>query len=149
MPFNRSGTAEDVPVAKLIFFLKRKPGITPEQFRAHYENSHVRYAQKYIGHLLTSYHRNYPTFAALNPSNVPAGAQPQPYNIGYDAITEMRVKDMAAVEEIGRIFNDPEIQPILKADERKFLDDEATVMIVCDEVDTGIVAVQEPETALD
>lgn len=135
-------------MAKLVFFLKRKPGITPEQFRDHYENSHVRYAQKYIGHLLTGYVRNYPMMAILNPSGVPAGSQPAPYEIGYDAITEMRVKDMAAIEEIGRIFNDPDIQPILKADEKKFLDDKATVMIVCDERDSGISFVQEPHAVL-
>ena len=135
-------------MAKLIFFLKRKPGITPEQFREHYESSHARYAQKYIGHLLTGYVRNYPTFAALDPSNVPEGSEPAPYDIGYDAITEMRVKDMAAVEEIGRIFNDPAIQPILKEDERKFLDDKATVMIICDEVDNGTAFTVEPKPTL-
>ncbi|WP_175425614.1 EthD domain-containing protein [Trinickia violacea] len=135
-------------MAKLVFFLKRKSDITPEQFREHYENSHVRLAQKYIGHLLTGYVRNYPTFAALDPSNVPAGTQPSPHDIGYDAITEMRVKDMAAIEEIGRIFNDPAIQPVLKADERKFLDDKATVMILCDERDTGVAFTQEPTTVL-
>jgi hypothetical protein len=135
-------------MAKLIFFLKRKPGVTPEQFRDHYERSHVRFAQKYIGHLLTGYVRNYPIFAALDPSNVPAGTQPAPYDLGYDAITEMRVKNMAAIEEIGRIFNDPEIQPILKADEKKFLDDKATVMIVCDELDSGTQFTKDPESVL-
>jgi len=135
-------------VAKLVFFLKRKSGITPEQFRAHYENSHVRYAQKYIGHLLTGYVRNYPGFALQDPSSVLPGTTPAPYDVGYDAITEMRVKDMAAIEEIGRIFNDPEIQPILKADERRFLDDKATVMIVCDECDTGVAFTQEPRSVL-
>lgn len=135
-------------MAKLIFFLKRKPGISPEEFREHYERSHSRFAQKYIGHLLTGYVRNYPTFAALDPSNVPEGTDPAPYDVGYDAITEMRVKDMAAVEEIGRIFNDPEIQPILKEDERKFLDDSKTVMIICDEQDTGTKFHVEPEPVL-
>ena len=135
-------------MAKVIFFLKRKPGITPAQFREHYENSHVRFAQKYIGHLLTGYTRNYPTIAFLDPSNVPAGTEPKPYDIGYDAVTEMRVKDAAALEEISRIFNDPKIQPILKEDERKFLDDKATVMIICDEVDTGTAFTREPEPAL-
>jgi hypothetical protein len=135
-------------MAKLVFFLKRKPGITAAQFRDHYESSHVRLAQKYIGHLLTGYVRNYPISAALDPSNVPPGTQPAACDIGYDAITEMRVKDMAAIEEIGRIFNDPLIQPILKADERHFLDDQATVMILCDEVDTGVAFTREPEPVL-
>src|SRR6516162_2624546 len=131
-------------MAKLIFFLKRKAGITHEQFREHYEKSHVRFAQKYVGHLLTDYKRSYPVFAALDPSNIPPGSAPPSYDIGYDAITEMRVKDAGAIEEIARIFNDPAIQPILKEDERKFLDDKATVMIVCDESDTGTAFTQEP-----
>lgn len=125
-------------MAKLIFFLKRKPGITPQQFRDHYENSHVKLAHKYIGHLLDGYHRNYPTFACLDPSNIPEGTEPQPYDIGYDAITEMRVKDQAAVDEIARIFNDPVIRPILREDEEKFLDQKSSVMIVCDEQNTGV-----------
>lgn len=123
---------------KIIYFLKRKPGTSPEHFRAHYESSHVKLAQKYIGHLLIDYIRNYPTFALLNPSNVPAGTAPAPYDIGYDCITEMFVEDQAMVDEIGRIFNDPEINPVLVEDELKFLDRDATVMIMTDVVSTGV-----------
>jgi hypothetical protein len=36
-------------MVKVIFLLKRKAGLTPQQFRAHYESSHVKLAQKYIG----------------------------------------------------------------------------------------------------
>jgi EthD domain len=122
---------------KVIFFLKRKAGLTPQQFRTHYENSHVKLAQKYIGHLVVAYKRNYPQFATLNPSNVPPGSQPAPYDVGYDCITEMWVKDEAALAEVARIFNDPVINPILAADELKFLQREATVMIVSEEIDTG------------
>lgn len=122
---------------KVIFFLKRKSGTTPEQFRAHYENSHVKLAQKYVGHLLLDYKRNYPQFATLNPSNIPAGTRPAPYDIGYDCITEMWVKDETALAEVSRIFNDPVINPILAADELKFLQRDATVMLVSEEIDTG------------
>jgi hypothetical protein len=122
---------------KVVFFLKRKAGLTPQQFRTHYESSHVKLAQKYIGHLIVGYKRNYPQLAFLNPSSVPAGSQPAPYDIGYDCITEMWAKDEAALAEIGRIFNDPVINPILAADELKFLQRDATVMIVSEEVDTG------------
>lgn len=118
---------------KIIFMLKRKPGTTPEQFRDHYENSHVKLAQKYIGHLLKDYNRNYPTFTGLDPS----GGEPKPYDTGYDCITEMMMENQADVDEMTRIFNDPEINPILVEDELKFLDKPSTVMIVVDKVDTG------------
>lgn len=122
---------------KIIYFLKRKPGTTPEHFREHYESSHVLLAKKYIGHLLHDYVRNYPTFALLNPSNIPAGTAPAAYDIGYDCITEMHVADQQTVEEITRIFNAPDINPILVEDELKFLDRDKTVMIMVDVVNTG------------
>lgn len=122
---------------KIIFLLKRKPDITHEQFRAHYEASHVMLAHKYIGHLLIKYVRNYPTFALLNPSEVPEGTTPAPYDIGYDCITEMYVADQAAVEEMGRIFNDPAINPVLVEDELKFLQRDATVMIMSEQVESA------------
>ncbi|MDM8010948.1 MAG: EthD domain-containing protein [Parasphingorhabdus sp.] len=122
---------------KIIYFLKRKAGTTPEQFRQHYESSHVVLAKKYIGHLLTDYIRNYPTFALLNPSEIPPGTEPEPYDIGYDCITEMHVPDQAAVDEMTRIFNDPEINPILVEDELRFLERDKTVMIMVEVVNTG------------
>lgn len=122
---------------KIIYFLKRKPDITHEEFRAHYEGSHVLLAKKYVGHLLDDYVRNYPTFALLNPSNIPPGTTPEPYDIGYDCITEMHVPDQASVEEMTRIFNDPDINPILAEDELRFLDRGKTVMITVEVVNTG------------
>jgi hypothetical protein len=124
-------------MAKIIFFLKRKADVTPEEFREHYEKSHVRLAKKYIGHLIVGYNRNYPTFAILNPSGLQPGTPPPAYDIGYDCITEMHVSSQEALEEIMRIFNDPVINPILAEDELKFLNRAATVMIAVDEVNTG------------
>lgn len=122
---------------KIVYFLKRKNDITHEQFREHYENSHVVLAKKYIGHLLKDYVRNYPTFALLNPSNIPEGTEPTPYDIGYDCITEMYVESQADIDEMTRIFNDPEINPVLVEDELKFLDRDKVVMIMVDVVNNG------------
>jgi hypothetical protein len=36
---------------KVMWLLKRKKGITFEQFRDHYENSHSILGKKYLGHL--------------------------------------------------------------------------------------------------
>ncbi|WP_062380454.1 EthD domain-containing protein [Pseudomonas abietaniphila] len=126
-------------MVKLIFMLKRKAGITPQAFRDHYESSHVKLAQKYIGHLLERYVRNYPVQAVLNPSNQAKATAPVPFTSEYDVITEMYLKDSLAVEEMSRIFNDPDINPILVEDELKFLDRASTLMLVCDQVDTGTV----------
>ena len=125
---------------KLIFMMVRSPGISKGEFRTHYETRHVKLAQRYIGHLLEQYVRNYPTFATLNPSNSPAGTQVAACEFEYDAITEMWLRDSAAVVELTRICNDPKINPILVEDELKFLDRAKTLMLVCEEIDSGVSA---------
>jgi hypothetical protein len=119
---------------KLIFLLKRKPGTTKEAFREYYEASHVRLAQKYIGHLLTEYRRSYPRSVTQNPTEV-GGKTPEPF--GYDVVTEMRFKSDEALAEFEIILKDPKVNPILIEDERRFLDRESVVMLMCEEIDTG------------
>lgn len=124
-------------MVKVIWLLKRKPGITHEQFRHHYENSHVVLAHKYVGHLLTGYHRNYPYEALLSPSSEREDGVVESFQYEYDCITEMRIKDQAAADEMLRIFNDPVIGKLFVDDEHRFLDRKAVVMLRCDEADTG------------
>jgi hypothetical protein len=73
----------------------------------------------------------------IQPEQYAGGSQPASHDIGYDCITELWVKDEAALAEVARIFSDPVINPILAADELKFLQRDATVMIVSEEIDTG------------
>ncbi len=122
---------------KVIWLLKRKPGMSKEAFREHYENSHVVLAHKYVGHLLEGYHRNYPIEGWLAPSSKREDGVVEPFDYEYDCITEMRIKDADAAEEMLRIFNDPEIGKIFVDDEHRFLDRKLVVMLTCDEVNTG------------
>ena len=117
---------------KILWMLKRKPGITPAQFREHYERSHAAIARKHVGHLLLSYTRNYQTEAWGGTATDPAGFRLRPFD--YDCITELVVADEAAFEEMGRIFGAPAASAELIADEHQFLDRDATVMLRCDEV---------------
>jgi 4-carboxymuconolactone decarboxylase len=128
-----------VKMVKLIFLLKRKPGISKEQFREHYEGSHVKLAHRYIGHLLMAYRRFYPVFATPSPSKAPTGSDIKPFEFEYDAITQMEVADDSAMKEMQRIFNDPGTNPVLAENEAKFLDRDATVMTICEEVDDASV----------
>jgi hypothetical protein len=120
---------------KAIFFLKRKAGITHAQFRRHYENSHVKLADKYLGHLMTGYVRNYRTAVRGSRS---LGRQTAQWD--YDVITEWTLPNEEALEEIYRLFADPVIGKAFYDDEEHFLDRDATLVIHCKEedvVDTG------------
>ena len=124
-------------MVKILWLLKRKPGLTHEQFREHYERSHVALAHKYISHLLVGYHRNYPTGGWVSPSSKREDGVVEPYHCEWDCITEMRIRDQAAADEMLRIFNDPVIGKTFVDDEHRFLDRKSVIMINCEEVNTG------------
>jgi len=116
---------------KIIYFLKRKPGITHEQFREHYENSHVQLARKYIGHLMISYKRNYPTSIRASRK---LGLGPTTA-FDFDCITEWTLANEEALEEVYRIFKIPEIGKEFDDDEMRFMDRDALISVVCKEGD--------------
>ena len=87
---------------KMIILSKRRPDLSPEQFRDGYENSHSRLGVELFGHLWASYTRNYiqhgTTFAQRG-----VGDPDGPDEIGFDAITEIVFKRDDALEELGKI----------------------------------------------
>lgn len=128
---------------KVIWLLRRKPGITMAQFRAHYEASHARLAQNYFGDLMLSYKRNYKT--ATWGGGVPTassgadakGAGFGPIDWEYDCIVEWVMPDEAAFEQINRIFADPVIGREFNEDEEHFLDRGSVLLFKCDMADSG------------
>ena len=114
---------------KAIFFLKRKAGLTHEQFREHYE-SHAKLGQDYFGHLLVSYERNYVGTVRRSRSH---GREQAEWD--YDCITEWVLTSEEALEDIYRILRDPVIGQVFYEDEERFLDREALYSVVCREGD--------------
>jgi hypothetical protein len=120
---------------KVIFLLKRKEGITHEQFREHYEKSHAVLGQKYFGHLLTGYVRNY--VGDVRSSRSQGG---RPVAWGYDCVTEFMLPSEEALNELYGLFAHSVIGKDFYDDEERFLDRDAVLSIVCregDVVDTG------------
>jgi hypothetical protein len=120
----------------LVLLLKRKRGMSKEQFRHHYETSHVALAKKYFGHLFLDYRRHY-----VESGLVDDGASlTDTSDAEYDAVTTVVLQDKAAVDEFLRIAALPDLYPILKADEERFLDRPAMRMMFCEEVRTWTAA---------
>jgi hypothetical protein len=123
---------------KVLWLLKRKPGISLEQFRDHYERSHAILGQKYLGHLLIDYKRNYKVATAGGgvPTD-PKGGGLAAQEWEYDCVTEWVMPDEQAFEEIMRLFADPVIGKIFHDDEENFLDRESVFLVKVDMRDTG------------
>ena len=95
--------------------LKRKSGMTFDEFRAHYESNHAKLGEKYFGHLFHSYRRHY----------IPEGmrfSDGAAIENAYDCLTELVFREPGGYAELKRIAGDPEIHRILKEDEAQFLD---------------------------
>jgi hypothetical protein len=112
---------------KLMLFLKRKPGLTRQQFRDHYEKIHVPLGLKYVGHLLADFQRHYPAGMV----NLADGTDA---DCGYDAVSIYSFRDQAAFGELSRIISEPRVRKILTEDEEQFLDRQACRMGQCEVV---------------
>ena len=118
---------------KAIVLLKRRPDLTHQQFRDHYEGVHSKLAEKYLGHLFLEYRRNYPQH--LN-SGEEGAKIPNFAKSPYDSLTEMRFPDRAAWDEAQRIMSDPVIGKIFSEDEERFMDRSEFRVFTCDEFES-------------
>lgn len=116
---------------KMIILIKKKPGMSREDFINHYETSHAVIGKRLLGHLWTKYVRNYPLSLMEY--------QPEDNSIddSYDAVTEIWFKDQAAVDEMARIINIPENNRLILEDEEKFQDRVHTRLLMVEEYDNG------------
>ena len=89
---------------KVIHLIKRKPHLTHEQFRAHFEASHAAMALKFCGHLFVDYQRNYVTTVYGGGDARVEGSGYGPMEWDWDLMSEWTVADEAALNEIYRIM---------------------------------------------
>lgn len=122
---------------KFMVLLKRRPDITPEQFKSHYENNHVPLGEKFIGHLLVAFSRHYPrSMAEFTLDDWTTGRMgDDDVGCAYDAISIYEFRDEAAIAEMAEILKQPEVSSALSKDEKRFLDRAACRMGLCDVIE--------------
>ncbi len=113
-----------------IIMVRRKPGLSPEEFRKGYEESHSRIAVRLFGHLWLSYRRNYLT---TGHNFAQAGETALADDTGFDAISEFVLRDEAALAEMRRIG--AENMAEIKEDEAKWFDQARCWNMACESVE--------------
>ena len=103
---------------KMMVMVKRRPDLTPEQFRDGYESSHAPLAVKLFGHLWLEYRRNY--LKTGRHFGQEHGGAFGPDGIGYDALSEFVLPDEAALAEMGRVA--AENRAMIHEDEKRWFD---------------------------
>lgn len=141
---------------KVLWLLKGQPGISAEQFRDWYENSHAVLAQRHFGQHLIAYRRNYVEDVAMTkPDEYTTGPETpldasvaDPVAVGcrptvdtpvtalaafdYLCVTEWVMPNEAAFDSIMRVFADPEIGALFTADSRPMLSPQTVLIRVTD-----------------
>jgi hypothetical protein len=118
---------------KLVGFLKRKPGMSMEDFRSHYENNHAPLAVNLLP-LMIDYRRSYLI------SDEPFQADHVPGNESkpdFDAVVEIWYLNRAEYEESLETLRRTDVGRQLLEDEERFMDRSAIRLYLTDEVSTS------------
>lgn len=122
---------------RAIHMLKRKPHLTHEQFREHFERSHAPMALKFCGHLFRQYQRSYVGEAFGGDDSRKENSKYGPIEPQWDLLSEWTLDSEQDLYEIYRIMQTPEYDRYFREDEDRFIDRVHTVTMHCVVCDTG------------
>ena len=97
---------------KILLFMKRRPGMTPEEFRDYYENHHAPLCKKYASGM-KRYIRRYLT---AHPT------AETPDDLQYDVITEIWFDDAAAFCGTVKYLSTSLMPDVIVEDEKQLFD---------------------------
>lgn len=120
---------------KMIATMKRKPGLTAEQFREYYETRHKKLAH-HVADYIADYRRSYPVANPAEPESVynPSGAQLiTPDNAPFDCMTEIWFHDERALLGLFETMARPDVASEFEEDEKRFVDRSSTRIVICEE----------------
>lgn len=100
---------------KMVNLLKRKPGMSQEEFINYYESTHAKIGEKYLSRHALHYVRRY-----LKP--LPESIMPPPAEQPFDVVMEIWFRDQAALEACFADLLTAEAQAEITEDENKLFD---------------------------
>ncbi len=101
---------------KTIALLKRRPGMSTEEFRTYYETNHRLIGEKYLRGYACRYVRRF-----LNPTS-DAGTATFGSEGDFDVVLEIWYPDAATYEEVSKRLAAPDAAAEILADELKLFD---------------------------
>jgi hypothetical protein len=116
-------------VYKLITLVKRKPGMSKQQFKDYYENHHSKLGEKYLPPYCKKYLRRYLEWV---PHPMKAGQLPGP---AYDCLVELWFDTEADCRAFEASVTAPELVKMIIEDEEQFLDRPQTFRYLVEDQD--------------
>jgi len=112
----------------VIALLKRRPGLTREEFVTHYESIHAPWGTNYQKGKMDRYFRRY-----LIPHNHPCDAGTQTQEAQYDVVTEHWCKDREQYESTMGQFRAPALASWAIEDELRLFDRTKTLHFIVEQ----------------
>ncbi len=127
---------------KLLAFLTRKNGLSPEEFRDLYENRHSRIGMGIFGHLWKEYRRNYLGTANTFAKAYDDGNKAHDANMDapFDVITEFIFESWDELEEQNRLAQLPQNSALLAEDEETLFERDKCYTSVCEVLEEDLAA---------
>lgn len=113
---------------KMIGLLKRRPDMSPAQFREYYESRHRLIGEKYLAGYACRYVRRY-----LDPAPGRGDG-----DAPYDVILEVWYPDRATFEAAGRRLAEPDVAAEIADDEERLFDRPQNRFFLAEEVESDI-----------
>lgn len=107
---------------KVVMFAKRKPGMTPEQFKDHYENRHVVLAAPYLKGIMVDHYRIYPGKVRAFADDWTKAAEMPEIDPPFDAIGVYSFENEEALDRYRELMSNPEMATMFTEDELRFID---------------------------
>ena len=121
----------------IVAFLWRKPGLTPDQFRHHYDTEHMPLLRNLLGPSFPESHTRFylprqlsnPSSAdASNTNYVPTVFLGDTDDFDYDAFASVVFADEAAFHAFNARLRDADVAKVVGEDEEKFLCRQKTIV---------------------
>lgn len=125
-------------MTKIIVLIKRKPGISREDFRAHYETHHADLALTVCRPFLLDYRRSYPTDSFSYFDTVETAATIAAPAFEYDCITEMWFENKSRMDAMFAALAEPEVRRMISEDEERFIDARSVVVLPVEETHSAV-----------
>jgi uncharacterized protein (TIGR02118 family) len=120
----------DRKLFKILLFMKRRPGMSEDEFMQYYEEKHVPLALKYSGGM-KSYKRCF-VFPQTHVETGPCS------DLGFDVITELVYDDEAVFKNTLEYLSTTQLPEEIIADEEQLFDRTSFRMATCVEYVTGL-----------
>ncbi|KAI9719477.1 MAG: hypothetical protein M1828_006184 [Chrysothrix sp. TS-e1954] len=112
----------------------RKEGLSPADFKKHYEDVHVPLISSIFGDLMPARYTRHYVDRSKDPPHDATMLIGQASDVPYDCLTELAFADQEKLDAFNAVFYKPEIQEKIQGDEANFMQHDKMMAVKLEDV---------------